>query len=64
MSTQIVEKHFTTQTKLQTQNEFAQTRNRIVRGDAGLIPLSAIDNYYKDPQNVSRPRLVRLGFSF
>ena len=45
-------------------NEFAQTRNRIVRGDAGLIPLSAIDNYYKDPQNVSRPRLVRLGFSF
>ena len=44
-------------------NEFAQTRNRILRGDDGLIPLSAIDNYYADPQNVSRPRLVRLGFS-
>ncbi|MGE5315918.1 MAG: TonB-dependent receptor [Acidobacteriota bacterium] len=43
--------------------QFSQIRSRIVRGDAGLIPLSTIDNYFVDPTNVSRPRLVRLGVS-
>ncbi len=43
--------------------QFDQTRSRIVRGDKGMIPLSAIDNYYQNPLNVSRPRLVRLGLS-
>jgi hypothetical protein len=43
--------------------QFTQTTSRIVRGDPGMIPLSAIDNYYQDPTNVSRPRLVRLGLS-
>ena len=45
-------------------NEFDPTRNRIVRGDAGLIPISAIDNYYKDHKNASRPRLVSTWFFF
>ncbi|MBP6672499.1 MAG: hypothetical protein KA247_05090, partial [Bacteroidetes bacterium] len=44
--------------------EFQEIRRRITRGDVGLIPLSAVDNYYVNPQNVSRPRLVRFGFSF
>lgn len=43
--------------------QFTQTTSRIVRGDPGMLPLSAIDNYYQDPTNVSRPRLVRLGLS-
>jgi outer membrane receptor protein involved in Fe transport len=43
--------------------QFADLKNRINRGDVGLIPLSAIDNYYADPGNVSHPRLVRLGMS-
>ncbi len=43
--------------------EFQEVRNRITRGDIGLIPLSAVDNYYMNPQNVSRPRLVRFGVS-
>jgi outer membrane receptor protein involved in Fe transport len=42
---------------------FQDIRTRITRGDAGLIPLSAIDNYYANPQNLSRPRLVRFGIS-
>lgn len=42
---------------------FLDLRNRIVRGDPGLIPLEAIDNYDANPGNVSTPRLVRAGFS-
>lgn len=42
---------------------FQDIRTRILRGDKGLIPLSAIDNYYADPQNLSRPRLIRFGIS-
>jgi len=43
--------------------EFNQIRTRINRGDPGLIPISAVDGYYNNPQNVSRPRLTRLGVS-
>ena len=43
--------------------QFQEMRNRINRGDVGLIPLSAVDNYFVNPQNVSRPRLARFGFS-
>ncbi|MEW5797402.1 MAG: TonB-dependent receptor [Bacteroidota bacterium] len=42
---------------------FQDIRSRITRGDQGLIPLSAIDNYYANPQNLSRPRLIRFGLS-
>jgi outer membrane receptor protein involved in Fe transport len=42
---------------------FSDLRNRIVRGDPGMVPLSAIDNYYANPANVSRPRLFRFGVS-
>jgi outer membrane receptor protein involved in Fe transport len=42
---------------------FADLRNRILRGDPGMIPLDAVDNYYARPGNVSRPRLVRFGAS-
>lgn len=38
-------------------------RNRIVRGDPGMIPLKAVDGYYADPGNISTPRLVRIGAS-
>jgi outer membrane receptor protein involved in Fe transport len=38
-------------------------RNRITRGDPGLIPMSAVDNYYANPENIGMPRLVRLGAS-
>ena len=41
----------------------ADMHNRIVRGDAGMIPLSGIDNYYANPGNLSTPRLVRVGAS-
>ncbi|MDP1675726.1 MAG: TonB-dependent receptor [Bacteroidota bacterium] len=44
-------------------SEFSQIRQRINRGDVGLIPLSAVDGYFNDPQNVSRPRLTRFGVS-
>ncbi|MFZ4620212.1 MAG: TonB-dependent receptor [Bacteroidota bacterium] len=44
-------------------NQFQEIRRRINRGDVGMIPLSAVDNYYVNPQNVSRPRLVRFGLS-
>lgn len=43
--------------------EFSEIRRRINRGDVGLIPMSAVDNYYANPQNVSRPRLTRVGLS-
>ncbi len=43
--------------------EFQEIRNRINRGDQGLIPISAVEEYYVNPANVSRPRLARFGFS-
>jgi len=44
--------------------QFNGIRQRIERGDPGLFDISEIDNYYSSrPQNVSRPREVRLGFS-
>lgn len=45
-------------------NQFDDLRNRIRRGDAGMIDLSYIDQYYSQrPERVNRPREVRLGFS-
>lgn len=45
-------------------NQFNDLRNRISRGDPGMIDASYLDNYYSQrPENVSRPREVRLGFS-
>jgi len=44
-------------------HQFDQLTSRINRGDPGLIPLSAITDYFTNPQNVSRPRLVRVGVS-
>jgi outer membrane receptor protein involved in Fe transport len=44
-------------------SQFQEIRNRIKNGDPGLIPMSAVDDYYVNPLNVSRPRLVRFGFS-
>ena len=41
----------------------ADLRNRIVRGDPGMIPMSGVDNYYADPSNISTPRLIRIGAS-
>ena len=43
--------------------EFNELRGRIARGDVGMIPMSAVDNYYANPANVSTPRLVRFGLS-
>jgi outer membrane receptor protein involved in Fe transport len=42
---------------------FDDMRRRITRGDPGMVPLSAVDNYYANPANVSQPRLVRIGAS-
>ena len=39
----------------------ADLRNRIVRGDPGMIPRSGVDRYYANPANISSPRLVRIG---
>jgi outer membrane receptor for ferrienterochelin and colicin len=41
----------------------ADLRNRIVRGDPGLIPLNGVDTYYANPGNISSPRLIRVGAS-
>lgn len=44
--------------------EFQDLKTRITRGDAGMVPLSQIENYYSQrPERVNRPREVRLGFS-
>ena len=44
--------------------QFNSIRNRIEGGDPGLMDISEIDNYYSGrPENVSRPREIRLGFS-
>ncbi len=45
-------------------NQFDDLKRRINRGDPGLFGIGQVDNYYSQrPQNVSRPREVRLGFS-
>ncbi|MGB5872450.1 MAG: TonB-dependent receptor, partial [Bacteroidota bacterium] len=44
-------------------SQFADLRNRISRGDAGMVPMSAIDNYYANPANIVEPRLIRFGAS-
>jgi outer membrane receptor protein involved in Fe transport len=46
-------------------NQFNDLRYRITeRGDPGMIDISYIDQYYsRRPENVNRPREVRLGFS-
>jgi outer membrane receptor protein involved in Fe transport len=45
-------------------NQFNDLRNRINRGDSGMFDVSTIDEYYsRRPENVSRPRELRLGFS-
>ena len=45
-------------------NQFNDLRNRIARGDLGMIDIKYIDKYYSlRPENVSEPREVRLGFS-
>lgn len=42
---------------------FNDIRNRISRGDEGLISMEQVDNYYSQrPQNVGSPREVRIGF--
>ncbi|MGE5683245.1 MAG: TonB-dependent receptor [Bacillota bacterium] len=46
-----------------TAYQFNDVRNRIKRGDPGMIPMSEIDNYYRRAENLNRPRQVRLGFS-
>lgn len=43
--------------------QFQEIMNRINRGDPGLIPESAVTNYYINPSNISSPRLIRFGFS-
>ena len=43
---------------------FSSLRDRISRGQPGLIPMEALDSYYANPGNLSQPRLVRLGASF
>lgn len=45
-------------------NEFNELRNRINRGDPGMIGINYIDEYYSNrPERINRPREVRLGFS-
>lgn len=45
-------------------NQFNDLRNRINRGDPGMIDMGYLDEYYsRRPENVNRPREVRLGFS-
>lgn len=45
-------------------NQFNDLRDRISRGDPGMIDVGYLDNYYSQrPERVNRPREVRLGFS-
>jgi outer membrane receptor protein involved in Fe transport len=46
-----------------TASNFDGLRERIGRGDAGLIPISEIDNYYARAEWLSRPREIRAGIS-
>jgi outer membrane receptor protein involved in Fe transport len=41
----------------------ADLRNRIARGDPGMIPMRAVDNYYARAGNLNAPRLIRFGTS-
>ncbi|MGH2569386.1 MAG: TonB-dependent receptor plug domain-containing protein, partial [Bacteroidota bacterium] len=43
--------------------QFQDLTRRITRGDPGMIPLDAVENYYSNPGNLNSPRLVRLGMS-
>ncbi len=45
-------------------SRFLEIRNRISRGDPGLVPISAIDGYFANPANLNQPRLIRFGASF
>ena len=50
--------------QIQNSLEFQNLKDRINRGDPGLVPLNQIENYYSQrPDRVNRPREVRLGFS-
>jgi len=42
---------------------FSDIRRRITRGDAGMIPIASINDYYAYEGRLSSPRLVRLGFT-
>jgi len=42
---------------------FNDIRRRIARGDAGMIPIASINDYYAYEGRLSSPRLVRLGFT-
>ncbi len=45
-------------------NQFNDLRDRINRGDPGMIDISYLNQYYSGrPERVNRPREVRLGFS-
>ncbi|GJQ62668.1 MAG: hypothetical protein SCALA702_17210 [Melioribacteraceae bacterium] len=44
-------------------NVFNDLRNRIERGDAGLIDEEQLDDYYKRVDWLNAPREIRLGFS-
>ena len=45
-------------------SQFNDLRNRISRGDTGMIDAKYLDQYYSNrPENVNKPREVRLGFS-
>ena len=45
-------------------NQFNDLRTRISRGDKGMIDANYLDQYYSQrPENVNRPREVRLGFT-
>jgi hypothetical protein len=43
--------------------QFVDARTRIARGDVGMVPMSAIDNYYQWAGSLGAPRLVRIGAS-
>lgn len=50
--------------QVQNSLEFQNLKSRIIRGDAGLVPLGQIENYYSQrPERLNRPREIRLGFS-
>lgn len=50
--------------QIQNALEFQNLKDRIKKGDPGLVPLSQMENYYSQrPDRVNRPREVRLGFS-
>ncbi|MFA6979236.1 MAG: TonB-dependent receptor [Ignavibacteriaceae bacterium] len=45
-------------------SQFNDLRNRISRGDTGMIDAKYLDQYYSNrPENVNKPREVRLGFA-